>query len=159
MKTIHQWLLAAAATLGSAAAPAQSGAPIDNLAWLAGCWSGGSGERRFDEQWMAPRANTMLGMGRTLQGGALGSYEFMAIRDEGGGLVFIAQPSGQKQASFLAVSLSETGIVFENRAHDFPQRVSYQRQADGSLLARIEGVSKGQARAVDFPMRRVACPG
>lgn len=158
MKIRHA-VLAIATVLASAAAPAQSGAPIDNLAWLAGCWSGGSGERRFDEQWMSARANTMLGMSRTLNAGALSSYEFMTIRDEGGGLVFIAQPSGQKPASFLASSLSETGIVFENRAHDFPQRISYQRQGDGSLLARIEGESKGQKRAVDFPMRRVACPG
>ena len=29
--------------------------------------------------------------------------------------------------------------LFENTAHDFPQRIIYRRDADGSLLARIEG--------------------
>lgn len=145
-----------AAAVGAAA---QSPSPIESLAWLAGCWAGERGERRFEEQWMAPRGGLMLGMGRTVKGNnELADYEQLQIRDEQGVLVFTARPARQPQASFRAASGDADGIVFENPTHDFPQRISYRRQADGSLLARIEGELRGQPRAVEFPMRRVACP-
>jgi hypothetical protein len=46
--------------------------------------------------------------------------------------------------------------VFENPTHDFPQRVIYRREGD-SLLGRIEGMTNGQQKAVDFPLKRVSC--
>lgn len=153
--------LAAAIALAGGAAFAQSAAasPIDSLAWLAGCWAGERGERRFEEQWMAPRGGLMLGMSRTVKGkDELADFEQLQIRDEQGVLVFTARPSRQPQVSFRVTAADADGIVFENPLHDFPQRISYRRQSDGSLLARIEGELRGQARAAEFPMRRVACP-
>jgi hypothetical protein len=35
--------------------------------------------------------------------------------------------------------------------------VIYRLQSDGSLLGRIEGVSHGKEKAVDFPMSRATC--
>ena len=52
---------------------------------------------------------------------------------------------------------SANELIFENPQHDFPQRVIYRLQTDGSLLGRIEGVSKGKEKAVDFPMTRAGC--
>ena len=43
----------------------------------------------------------------------------------------------------------------ENKQNDFPQRVSYALQPDGSLLAWIEGEIGGKMRRVEFPYRRV----
>jgi hypothetical protein len=45
--------------------------------------------------------------------------------------------------------LKESGdqrIVFENAAHDFPQRILYWRDGD-ELMARIEGTVKGKERS------------
>ena len=60
-------------------------------------------------------------------------------------------------ATFLLARLSETEVVFENLAHDFPQRIIYRLQAEGYLTGRIEGEIEGEARAVDFPLQRVDC--
>ena len=49
--------------------------------------------------------------------------------------------------------------MFENAAHDFPQRVGYRVAGGDSLLAWIEGTRDGQVRRIEFPYRRVACPG
>jgi hypothetical protein len=157
-RTLVHLPIALVGALAAGLASAQAPASIDRLGWLAGCWAGERGERRFEEHWMAPRGGAMLGMGRTVRGEALAEYEHLLIREEAGVLVFTAKPSRQPQASFPAVSGGEGEIAFENPAHDFPQRVSYRRQADGGLLARIEGQQGGKARAVEFPMRRVACP-
>jgi len=46
----------------------------------------------------------------------------------------------------------------ENWEHDFPQRIIYERDEDGSLAARIEGEVNGEFRMVPFPMKRKSCP-
>lgn len=135
---------------------------IEQLGWLAGCWqlerSTERGVRLIDEQWMAPRGGAMLGASRTVQGAAMVEYEHVLIREDAGGLVYVAKPARQAEASFRAVELEERAVVFENPAHDFPQRIVYRLRADGALDARIEGSVRGQPRAVDFPYRRVSCP-
>ncbi len=47
---------------------------IDKVGWLQGCWQLSSGQRVVEEQWMAPRAKSMLGMGRTVRGDTLVEY-------------------------------------------------------------------------------------
>ena len=84
------------------------------------------------------------------------AYEDILYETDGR-LAFIALPSGQNMATFPLSSLSETEAVFENPDHDFPQRVIYARDGDSRLVPRIEGVSKGKLRVVEFPMTRVDC--
>ncbi len=103
---------------------------------------------------MAPLGGTMLGMSRTVRGGTTREYEFLQIRDVDGALAYIARPSGQAEATFRVKTLSASEVIFEDPAHDFPQRIIYRRNDDGSLTARIEGTMNGQARGVDFPYTR-----
>lgn len=130
---------------------------INQLAWLAGHWRMEKGGRVTEEQWMAPAAGVMLGMSRTVARGKVIEHEFIQIREgPGGALFFIAMPSGQKEAAFQILSLSATEAVFENKAHDFPQKITYARQPDGSLLAVIEGPGKDdQVRRIEFSYKRV----
>jgi hypothetical protein len=134
-------------------------ADVSALSWLAGCWRGTSGSRTVDEMWMAPSGGGMLGAGRTVSGDRIVDHEFLQIRVQDGRLVYIAKPARQPEASFTAAAVGPREVVFENLEHDFPQRVIYRLSDDLSLSARIEGTSNGRPRAVDFPMRRVPCPG
>jgi Domain of unknown function (DUF6265) len=154
-------LLLACAPL-ALAQPAQPD-PFAPIAWLAGCWapqgqatvSAGSAE-----QWMAPAGGLMLGMARTLKNGRVVEFEFMQIRAGADGrLSFIAQPQGRPPTEFGLLRQGEAEAVFENPAHDFPQRVIYRLAAPDRLVARIEGVAHGKARGIDFPMQRSACGG
>ena len=132
-------------------------APIDRAAWLAGCWQRQTTNRVVDEQWMAPAGGVMLGMGRTVIDGALREFEYVRISDVNGTLVYHAEPSGQKPADFKAKSVSDEELVFEDLTHDFPQRIHYRRVGPDSLVARIEGVTGGRERAIDYPYARVRC--
>jgi Domain of unknown function (DUF6265) len=105
---------------------------------------------------MKPSGGTMLGMSRTIRGGRTTEFEFLQIKEISGKLAYVAKPSGQAEATFPLKSMTEAEIVFENPAHDFPQRVVYRKGADGSVTARIEGTMNGKARGVDFPFRRCA---
>lgn len=141
-------------------------APIDRLAWLGGCWASTTGEPGSGEQWLAPAGGSMLGVGRTVKNGKTSEYEFLHIRaDDEGKLLYIALPSGQKQATFTEKAGDKgddkaadgNQIVFENLQHDFPQRVIYRLENPQKLLARIEGMRGGKLKGIDFPLQRVAC--
>jgi len=136
---------------------AKAAVALNQLAWLAGHWRMEKGGRVVDEQWMAPAAGVMLGMSRTIARGKVVEHEFTQIREgPGGALYFIAMPSGQKEAAFEIVSLTDREAVFENKGHDFPQKIIYALQSDGSLIAKIEGLGKdGTTRRIEFPYKRV----
>jgi|SRR5688500_11535652 len=135
--------------------PAQT--RLDQLAWMSGCWQQSAGGRTVDEMWMAPAGGAMLGVSRTIAGTRTVAYEFIRIHEDGARLLFTAKPSGQNEASFALVKSGPRDVVFENPAHDFPQRVIY-RLENGTLIGRIEGTQNGKSRSVDYPMRRVDCP-
>lgn len=136
-----------------------SGPSVERLGWLAGCWAGAEPARLVEEQWMSPRAGTMVGMSRTTRGDRVRSVELVVLRATGDSVVYQAYPLGQAPTTFTATVMTDTSVTFENPTHDFPQRVAYRRLGTDSLLAWIEGSREGRSRRIDFPMRRVACPG
>lgn len=141
----------------SNASRAQQKTTLDDLAWLAGCWQDERGNRFREENWTKPKGGTMLGIGRQVRDGKTTEYEFMRIHEDKGEIYFTAKPSGQPEASFKLVSFADGKATFENPQHDFPTRVIYGKQPDGSLVARIEGLMNGQKRGIDFPFKRAKC--
>jgi hypothetical protein len=138
------------------AAPAD---PFANLSWLQGCWvpATATAEAGSVETWTSAAGGTMFGMSRTIKGGRTHEFEFVQIREvEPGKLAYIAQPSGRPPTTFPLLRSTDTEYVFENAAHDFPQRVIYKRDG-ANLTARIEGTMKGKLRGIDFPMKRASC--
>jgi hypothetical protein len=77
--------------------------------------------------------------------------------DEDGRIAYIASPSGQATTTFSLLRVSDTEVVFENPAHDFPQRVIYRKLPEDGLLGRIEGTINGEDRHADFPMQKTHC--
>jgi hypothetical protein len=143
--------------MAAQATPSAMSVTIDRVAWLHGCWEQVSTQRTVEEQWMAPRAGAMLGMGRTVRDGKLLEYESVMIREDAGGLVYEAHPSGQPPASFRMKELSNDTVVFENPQHDFPQRVAYRRDGADQITAWVEGTPNGRPRRAEFPYRRARC--
>ena len=138
----------------------EAAAGVQRLAWLQGCWRLDAGPRIVEEQWMAPRGQTMLGSSRTVRDGKTTEHEFVIVRETAGGqLAYEVSPSGRAPTLFTSTSVEDGSVVFENLQHDFPQRVAYRRQGS-ELLAWIEGPAKnapGQLRRIEYPYRRAAC--
>ena len=151
-------MVAAAGLLGAPGLSAQEGARLEHAGWLAGCWELRAPGRSTLEMWMPPAGGLMLGGSRTISGTAVSEFEQVRIRAEDGRLVYTALPSGQKEASFSSTHTSDTLLVFENLAHDFPQRILYRRRGADSIVARIEGPgTNNTTRGINFPMRRASC--
>lgn len=142
------------ALLAALAQPPQ----VDQLAWMAGCWSLSAGPTTIEEQWSRPAGGAMLGMSRILKNGRMVFHEFMRIEEKDGALVFTPRIGSGAPVTFRAAAANFGDVTFENPAHDFPQRVIYRRQPDGGLHGMIDGVEKGKPRAEQFPYRRVPCP-
>ena len=156
MKTL-QWCLLIAAGLAPLVA-AEKNSPkttVASLGWLAGEWVFERNWRVVTERWGAPAGGMMLGTSHTVAKEKTVEYEFVLIRAEANGdIVYVAKPSGQREASFKLVRASERELVFENPEHDFPQRISYTLKDDQTLVAAIEGAKNGKPRRVEFPYRR-----
>lgn len=103
--------------------------------------------------WMPPAGGLMLGASRTVVSGAVREYEQLRIQVDSGKLIYTAAPLRQPTASFTSTSVTDSSFTVENLQHDFPQRIIYRRRGADSVIARIEGGTRG----FDYPMRRADC--
>jgi len=129
---------------------------VTQLSWMAGCWELNRGSMVIEEQWTKPRGGIMLGVARTVKGDKVVETEFLKIAPEDGVLVYSPRVNNREPVPFKLLRISETEVVFENLAHDFPQRIIYRKQQDG-LFARVEAGEKGKEKGQDIPMKKANC--
>jgi hypothetical protein len=118
---------------------------LSDLAWMAGSWSGTTDRGiEMEEHWTAPKGNSMVGIHRDVGKGRTMLFEFLRIEQQGDQIVYLSMPNGRSPATpFPLKDVSGARVVFENPAHDFPQRIIYWK--DGAdLRARIEGTMNGK---------------
>lgn len=151
------------------AAPAEAKAPgpeaFAALAWLEGCWRGSVNQREFNEHWLPPRGNLMVGASHIVFQGKTQGYEFLRLEVRPDGVYYVAVQSGQKESAYRLVerSVDEAAgrndelFTFANPALDFPSRIIYRRGAEGWLYATVEGKVGAAPRQVIYPMRRIGC--
>jgi uncharacterized protein DUF6265 len=121
---------------------------LSAVSFMTGCWTGPSPNgATIEEHYTEASSNLMLGMTRYVRAGQVVDFEFTTIERTDSSFVMTPRPKGVKSDSFPLKELTDGRAVWENLAHDFPQRVIYQRGANGELIASIEGkTSKGDRR-------------
>lgn len=126
---------------------AASPAPVDDLAWMAGSWvqeapGPDGGDRWTEESWTGPRGGVMLGHSRSGRGETLREFEFLQLQPGADGeLTYIARPQGGAPVAFRLVQRDAMSATFENPAHDYPQRIRYERKGDvmTATISKIDG--------------------
>jgi hypothetical protein len=159
-----------AAPKEAAAQPAQASAesPLDQFAWLRGCWAGKVERREFIESWLPARGGMMVGVGQTItqeqkQPGVQKTSDFQYLRLEAraDGVYYVAIESGTKETAFKFTSVSEQlgrkAYTFANPVDAFPQRIVYLRGSEGWLYAQVAGTVDNNPKQVTYPMRHVDC--
>lgn len=142
------------ATAPVQAGPQTSTGGVDRLAWLEGRWEGTSGDLAMEEHWTSVRGGALLGVHRDVQGGRMVSFEFLRIEATADGIVYFASPRSKPPVPFRLVESGERRLVFENRQHDFPQRILYWLDASGAMHARIEGPQGGKTVSEEWVWNR-----
>ncbi len=134
---------------------------LSDLAFLSGRWATIPEPGTQDvttEVWSRFDDDLMLGSNFSLRGTAMRGFESLAIRrDRETDIVhYIAAPGGREPGT--AFELIESGAghaVFENLAHDFPNRIIYRLDPEtGRLHASIEGVGEGAEQRIEWVFQR-----
>lgn len=113
-----------------------------------------------EEEWLTVDQLRMVGAGRVYRKPRLvkSEEEHTRIELRAGHYIYLAVPADQPPDSFPAIENSDKRVVFENKAHDFPQRIGYERVTADSVLAWVEGPGKGGVtRRIEYPYHRVRC--
>lgn len=144
-------LLALALGTSAQAAPADD---VAKLSWMAGSWIEDKVTATTRETWLPPMGGAMAGAGQTNAPGRKPRIEHMKITAEPEGATFTAIVSGQPPTPFVLKPGPDGEAVFENKGHDFPQRVIYRRCGE-QLCARIEGVIRGEPASKSWTYQRL----
>ncbi len=143
-------VLGAACLTAAAAGGQEKGADVERLSWLEGRWQGESGGVAMEEHWTSASGGALLGLHRDVKAGRMVGFEFLRIQATPQGTFYYASPNSRPPVAFKLVELAERRVVFENREHDFPQRILYWLDAAGALHARIEGPQGGKTVAEEW---------
>lgn len=146
----------------SEATPQQSG-PLHALTFMTGCWrgqfgGGQAGPGTIEEYYSTPTSNMIIGVTRFVRGGRTVDFEFTRIMASDSGVTLMPQPRGRPPTPFRMTSSDSMSAVWENPAHDFPQKISYRRISTDSIVAAIEGPGEGgRTQRMEWRMGKVRC--
>ena len=130
---------------------------IINAEWLVGTWSSASASGTNYEVWKKESDTVLVGSSFSVQQNDTVQSESVRLIQEGDEVSYIPIAHGQNNdlpVTFKLIFIDSVKMVFENKEHDFPQNISYQRISADSLVAEISGVINGTFKARQFPMRR-----
>lgn len=132
-------------------------APADDVAklgWMAGSWVSEKDGVTTRETWLPPLGGVMAGAGQTNAPGKRPFVSHYRIAAEPAGATFTAYLPGQPPTPFVLRPGRDGEAIFENKAHDFPQRVIF-RPCAGALCARIEGELGGKLQFEEWRYQRL----
>lgn len=113
---------------------------LAGLTWLAGRWLEGSADHGTQETWTQTPDGRLTGAGVVFREGSPLFTEQLHIELHEGGLDYVALPQGAEQPTrFRLVEQSPTRLVFENPEHDWPTRIVYELEDNGSLTTQAQG--------------------
>jgi hypothetical protein len=130
---------------------------ISDLSWLEGTWRGRIGSREFETRYTGADGGQILSASKYSESGAPAGFEFERFEQHGDTLLLTPFPEGKSSVSF---PLSEYDgktrrAVFENLAHDFPTRISYQRVSRDRLTILVSGPGEdGNQQVVAYALKR-----
>jgi hypothetical protein len=143
-------------------APAASSLSLSSLDWLRGCWAGKVQRREFTEQWQQARGGMMLGFSQMVIGDQTRDYTYLRIESRPDGVYYVAVPSGKKELAFklASIEVDKNGakvFTFSHSGEEFPQRIVYRQNEQGSMFAQVGGKVGGNDKEVTYPLHRVDC--
>lgn len=154
------WLLWKVSELVSQGGPQEAGARwsevirrLDDFGWLLGSWKHESATSTTYETWRKLSELTFEGESWRVSK-ATGQRVFgeaLLLAEMGSDIFYLPKvPENEYPVAFKLTASTKTQAVFENPKHDFPQKIHYKLNVDGSLVAVVEGVVNGEPRRVEF---------
>ncbi len=126
---------------------------LNSLHWLVGKWQNAKPEGIIFEYWELADGGSLKGSSGFIKGKDTAVGETISIEQQGTDILYIPtvkdQNSGQPVV-FRLVAATGDSFVFENPAHDFPQKITYRMLSATELAATISGSVNGNERSEVF---------
>lgn len=149
------FIVAMLAFLASCANKNNEPTKLDKVDWILGYWEMVSPDGKVTESWVRTNDSIYSGVGKyTDTAGQILTTEEINIVLRDGKLLYIPQVSNQNDGqpvTFSEAAFSDTMVVFENKGHDFPQRIVYVKKGEDKMLAYIEGEMNGEQAKIEYP--------
>jgi hypothetical protein len=132
---------------------------IGELQWLEGDWTNINDESRSYEEWTQLNDSTLSAFSYVMVENDTVFVEVVNLQERLNEVFFTVKVPDQNDSDAVTFKLipSEKGIfTFENKAHDFPKRITYSNPVKDSIHAWIDGVVEGESRRIDFLYKRVS---
>ncbi|MBX2981537.1 MAG: DUF6265 family protein [Flavobacteriales bacterium] len=120
---------------------------------LQGTWEGTVNGNRYVEQWTCTN-DACDGSASAYRGDTVHQTEIMRIMEFAGHWHLLVWMGNGPAVAFTRTFANDTTWTFENREHDFPQRISYTVSGD-ALDAYIAGPGETEEMIFDFNLKRV----
>jgi len=111
------------------------------------------------ELWQSEASNSLMGTSWKISESDTALAETIQIKQDGKRLFYIPVVKEQNNGlpvTFTLLSNEHHTYIFENKTHDFPQRIIYQFIGSDKLKAIIEGDIGGKLKQIEFSFVRIA---
>lgn len=138
--------------------PAYSSKELKPLHGLTGLWKMDSQRGAIYEEWQVRGDGQLSGRSYKIRNTDTLVLENVIISLQGDAIFYtpvVHNQNNQQPVAFKLISCNNNRYVFENKEHDYPQRVIYDLVSANDLRARIEGSKGGKEMGSDFNYSRV----
>jgi len=120
-----------------------------------GKWKMNSDNIEYYEEWKIADEHELTGVGFSIEEGDTVLSEELYLKKFAEQWAYVAIPVNQTITLFALTEYSESKFIFENKEHDYPQRIIYEFTADGKLNAATEGIIDGELMRREFNFIRI----
>jgi hypothetical protein len=120
---------------------------------LEGSWMMKTQKGLLYENWALTSESELRSKSFKVTGNDTTILEHVQLIERKDGIFYIPVVENQNNRQAVSFKLVESAgnrYVFENKLHDYPQRIIYNLIRPDSLVARIEGEKNGQTRGSNF---------
>ncbi|RZJ83642.1 MAG: hypothetical protein EOO20_22440 [Chryseobacterium sp.] len=130
---------------------------IEKAAWLDGSWGNASSQGTLSEKWVKANDSVYYGESYFIVSNDTVFAEKVKLDETNGKLAYTVSVPGQnneKPVRFEATTMTDNQLVFENPAHDYPNKITYNKVGTDSLVAEISGTKGGKPASELFKMKK-----
>lgn len=126
--------------------------------WIVGNWENKTSNGKSIESWQNLNDSTLVGKSMLIKDKDSILLENILIIQRNKELYYIPSVVNQNEGKPIEFKLTQAlnnMLIFENPAHDFPQKIVYKKISGDSIVAEVSGISSGKERSIKFPMKKI----
>lgn len=130
---------------------------IKKADWLIGKWHNKTNLGTLSENWEKVNDSTFKAKSLFIKDKDTIHNESILLQQKGETLTYTTTIKGQNNDKPIRFQLKddiETELIFENLKNDYPQKISYKKAANNSLVTQISGIQFGKPSSEKYTLAK-----